>query len=166
MNASDPAMKFLVGMSEVETTTLSALTWEPFANTTPDWLISTIWPFAVIFPSICERLPPTTRFSAIAVLFGWRKFTCAAAPTSKLCQLIAARWLVWVMVVSAGACAMLALPATTAPPVGVVPGASWAWPRAGSRAADSAVEQNSAARRLPLPSPFRGILRMAKNPSQ
>jgi hypothetical protein len=50
-------MKSLVAMSEVETTTLSALTCEPLPKTTPDWLIRTTWPLALIWPLICERLP-------------------------------------------------------------------------------------------------------------
>jgi hypothetical protein len=85
---------------------------------TPDWFTSTTWPFAVILPAICDGLGPVTRLSVIALALGWLKLTLCGLPTSKLCQLTAARGLDWLIVVLAGVWLIAAPPATTTPPVG------------------------------------------------
>ena len=86
----------------------------------------TTWPLASIRPAICDGFGPTTRFSTTELEDGWSNCTVCWLPTLKLCQLMAARWLVWSMVVVAGDCEIVALPATTLPPVGRAFGAGWA----------------------------------------
>ena len=74
-NTSLPAMKFWFEISAVVTNTVCALTCAPWLNTTPDWFVSTIVPFAVICPAICDGSEPVTRFSVIALLLGWLNCT-------------------------------------------------------------------------------------------
>jgi hypothetical protein len=77
-----------------------------------------ICPLASIRPAICDGLPLITRFSATADDDGWTKSTVCCAPTSKLCQLIAVRWLDCVIVVVLALVPIEALPAVTMPPLG------------------------------------------------
>ena len=65
-----PAMKFSLVIPGADTTRPAAFTCAPWVKTTPDGLISTSWPLALILPAICEMSPPVTRFSAIAELEG------------------------------------------------------------------------------------------------
>ncbi len=161
-----PAMKLRFVMPAAETRTLAALTSEPLVNTTPDWLVMTIPPLAWMRPAITEGSGASTRFSVTAFAEGWTKFTVAAEPTLKLCQLTAARGEPCVTVVVVPAAAIRADPATTTPPEGNVSGASWA--RAGNAtrartAAESAVVTSRPARsrrsapisRPPTPLPGR-----------
>ena len=113
-----PAMKFWSLMPAAETTTLWASTWAPLVNSTPAGLTSTIWPFAVILPAICEGSAPVTRFSVIALGDGCWNWTCCLLPTSKLLQLTAARCDVWSICVSVEVWPIVAVPATTLPPWG------------------------------------------------
>jgi hypothetical protein len=85
---------------------------------------------------------PITRFSATDWLLGWTKATPSPAPMLKLCQLMAAFWLDWLMVRAPGPEPMLAAPAVTWPPVG----RAWA-PEAQARAS-SPTEAASLCRRL------------------
>ena len=68
-----------------------------------------------------------TRLSVTLLALGCTKVTCAALPTSKRVQSTTARWLLWVMVMLAlpapVVLPMLAVPATTLPPVGNCVGA-------------------------------------------
>ena len=65
-----------------------------------------------------EGSEPSTRLSATELLLGCTNWTASFCPMLKLCQLIAAFWLDWLIVVLPAPPAMLALPADTAPPVG------------------------------------------------
>src|ERR1019366_3667341 len=85
---------------------------------TPDWLIRMICPLASICPAICDGSLLITRFSATEDADGCTKSTVCCAPTLKLCQLIAARWLLCVIVVVLALVPIEALPAVTTPPLG------------------------------------------------
>ena len=73
---------------------------------------------ALIWPKIWLGLASSTRFSSALLALGWLMLTCACAPTLKLCQLIAAFWLDWLMLITAPACLTLAWPALSWPPLG------------------------------------------------
>ena len=77
-------------------------------------------------PAICDGSGPVTRFSATALDDGWLNVTLCWLPTSKLCQLIAARWLDWLICVLLALWLIAAVPATTLPPVGRAFGAGCA----------------------------------------
>ncbi len=130
MTILPPAMNFRVFsglMPEAVTTRPAAFTCEPRLKATPDWFISTIWPLADILPAICDGSGPTTRFSVTDWADGCLKVTVCCAPTSKLCQFTAPRWLPWVTVVFCGfGLAMLTWPPTTIPPCGPAFGAGGA----------------------------------------
>src|ERR1700739_1386797 len=83
-------------------------------------------PLALSLPAICEGLGVVTRFNATAAEFGWLNCTCAWLPILKVCQLIAARWLAWLMVVVLPLLLIEALPPNTLPPVGSAFGAGCA----------------------------------------
>ena len=85
-----------------------------------------IWPLAPILPAICDGLEPTTRFSVTALDDGWLNCTLCWLPTLKPCQLIAPRWVDWLIVVWLAVLLIEALPPTTTPPVGRALGAGWA----------------------------------------
>lgn len=59
-----------------------------------------------------------TRLSVIEEEEGWMKLTVSFGATEKLCQLMEAFWLDWVMSVTPGVLEMAALPVVTVPPVG------------------------------------------------
>jgi hypothetical protein len=128
----------------------AVLTCAPLRKVIPSWFSRITWPLALICPAICDGLGPVTRFSATAAAFGCWKSTDCRAPTLKLCQSIAARWLDWVMVVALAERAMLAAPPTTTPPCGAAFGESCA--RAGCASTSTTVACNavvsSSARRL------------------
>ncbi len=65
-----PAMKSELLILEVETMTDCAVTSAPLVNTTPDWLMSTICPLAVICPAITEGSAVMTRLSVTALAEG------------------------------------------------------------------------------------------------
>ena len=79
----------------------------------PAGLDMTTWPLALICPKICEAELPKMRLSKTLLLDGCVMLTLASLPTLKLCQLMAARWLSWVMAMVAPDWAMRALPALT-----------------------------------------------------
>ena len=64
---------------------------------------------------------PVTRFSVAPPALARLKTTLLPAPTEKLCQLMTAFWLAWVMVVAVLVALMVALPAAMLPPLGSVP---------------------------------------------
>src|SRR5271163_3573842 len=67
-----------------------------------------------------EGSDPITRFSVIDEVEGWTNFVISPAPILKLCQLMTAwlvDWLIWVRF--AAGWVMVALPATTEPPAGL-----------------------------------------------
>ena len=137
-------------IAAAETTRPAALTCAPRLKATPDWLISTIWPLALIRPAICDGSGPTTRFKVTAWAEGWLNVTVCCAPTSKLCQFTAPRWVAWLTVVfCASGRAMLIWPPTTCPPCGLAFGAGAARVAGTSTimvAACNAVPRNSARR--------------------
>ena len=61
---------------------------------------------------------PSTRLSSTELLLGCSTRTDSPAAMLKLCQLMAAFWVDWLMVVLSALLLMLAAPATTAPPAG------------------------------------------------
>ncbi len=87
------------------------------------------------------------RLTASALAEGWTKLTVSWAPTLKLFQFSAACWLDCRMVVLLPCWLMLAVPATTCPPVGAA--------SAGPPSASAVMAAAAAAslRRLPLPHP-------------
>ncbi len=141
-------MKFCVVMPAAETTSPAVSTCAPWSNTTPAWLTITIWPLAVMCPAISDGSGPTTVFSAMAELSGCLKLTVCALPTLKLCQVSAADWLCWLMVVVLPDWVIPAWPPTTAPPVGRALGAICA--TAGVARTASAVPCSRARRRVML----------------
>src|SRR5690554_2673000 len=58
------------------------------------------------------------RFTAMAAILGWIKFTDSWAPTLKLCQFRERFWLLWLTVVLPPAWLITPEPAATCPPVG------------------------------------------------
>ena len=137
---SEPSMKAVGSMSRVVASSAPVFTTAPLPNTTPCGLTMKTWPLAVSVPRICvEPVMPTTRLSAMAELEGCTNCTLLPAPMLKLCQLIAARCVLWLMTIwLAVGLAMVAAPPTTWPPCGSF------WPKA--TGADSIVPASSAAR--------------------
>ena len=125
-NTMRPAMKFWVEMPAALTTTLWALTWEPWWKTTPEGFTSTSCPFALMRPAMAEGSGPVTRLSVTEALLGCWKVTDWLRPTSNERQSMAARLLDWLIVVDVGALLMAAVPATTWPPCGRAFGAGCA----------------------------------------
>ena len=70
-------------------------------------------PLETIRPAICDGSEPTTRFSVVPWAFGSMNRTVWAEPTLKLCQSMAARWVVWLIVVCVAELEIVADPATT-----------------------------------------------------
>ena len=90
-NTSLPAMKFCVLIPGALTISPLTSTCAPRENATPAALVMMTLPFALIRPAITEGSGPTTRFSVTALALGWLNCTVCWLPTSKLCQLMAAR---------------------------------------------------------------------------
>ena len=90
-------MKSLSATFRVEATSPPTFTEAPLPNSTPFGFTRNTWPFEVSRPWMFEASTPTTRFSATALAPGWMKLTCASAPMLKLCQLMLAFWLAWLM---------------------------------------------------------------------
>ena len=65
-----------------------------------------------------EGSDPSTRLSSTELLLGCNTRTASPVAMLKLCQLMAAFCVDWLMVVLNAPLLMLAAPATTAPPVG------------------------------------------------
>jgi hypothetical protein len=77
-------------------------------------------PLAFSVPAMTEGSAPTTRFNATELAVGWTN--CVVWPLSieKLCQLIAARSVVWlILTVLALGWVIVAAPPTTSPPAGL-----------------------------------------------
>src|SRR5450631_4286323 len=105
-------------MLRVDATSPPTFTCAPAPKRMPFGLTRNTLPFADRLPRMLEGSAPSTRLSATELLLGCANCTASADPMLKPCQLIAAFWLVWVIVVLPGVEAMLALPADTAPPMG------------------------------------------------
>ena len=75
-------------------------------------------PLAERLPKMAEGSEPSTRLSITELLLGCAKRTASPEAMLKPCQLMAAFWLDWVMVLVSAVLLMLALPAATTPPVG------------------------------------------------
>ena len=99
-NTMCPAMKFWLVIPAAVAMKPAVLICAPLVKVIPSWFSRITWPLALICPAIWDGFGPTTRFSATAAAFGCWKFTDCPEPTSKLCQLIAARWVVWWMLVA------------------------------------------------------------------
>src|SRR5215469_1945371 len=85
----------------------------------PLGLIRTIWPLALSCPAMTEGSPALTRFRAMALAEGWTNCVVSFGAMLKLCQLIAARGVVWLIVSVFGAVGVIvAPPPTTCPPWG------------------------------------------------
>ena len=74
-NTIRPAMKFWLLIPGALTITLCAFTCAPAWNTTPDGLVSTSWPLALIRPAMADGSGPVTRFSVTLLAPGWLKTT-------------------------------------------------------------------------------------------
>src|SRR5262245_53334966 len=106
-------------MSEVVAIRPPTLTCAPWPNSTPLPLMIQTLPLAVRLPLMADGVVPCTRFKVIAALLGCWKLTLLPAPTPKLCQLISAFWLDWLMsVLELDGLLIVAEPDATDPPVG------------------------------------------------
>src|ERR1035437_60249 len=75
-------------------------------------------PLAVKLPKMPEGSAPNTRLRITELLLGWLNRTDSPAAMLKLCQLIAAFCVDWLMSVLPAPVLMLAPPAATTPPAG------------------------------------------------
>src|SRR5580704_8304072 len=113
-------MKSEVLMSRVLAVRPDTSRFEPGANRMPLGLIRNTWPLALISPKMLEGLLPVTRFRITEELLGWLNCTYSLAPMENCCQLMAARCELWLtMTPLLPALPMVAVPATTCPPVGL-----------------------------------------------
>nr|VFJ50758.1 MAG: hypothetical protein BECKDK2373C_GA0170839_10303 [Candidatus Kentron sp. DK] len=87
-------MKSSVEISRVEATNPPTLTWAPAPNSTPLGLTTNTWPLALSDPRMTDPSEPRTRFRATELAEGWWKVTLLLAPIEKVCQLMAAFWVV------------------------------------------------------------------------
>ncbi|KPH85983.1 hypothetical protein GLUCOINTEAF2_0203020 [Komagataeibacter intermedius AF2] len=130
-----PLLKLLSLRCEGVMITLCALTCAPLYRMAPDGFSRMKVPLAEILPAMADVSPPVTRFSTMAPVPGWTKFTLAPLPTLKLDQLMMARSAVWLTVsaavdpVTTGWPIVAVLP-TTMPPCGNVVAAGRPWPYA------------------------------------
>src|SRR5690606_9735112 len=130
-----PAMNAALSTWPVEAISPPTFTSAVPEKSTPFALSTATMPLAVSLPAICEgAVPPVTRFSAIALALGCAKATCASRPISKLFHSMIARFEDCVTSSRADGegAPIVAVPATTVPPVG---NASAACPSAGCAAA-------------------------------
>ena len=105
-------------MFRVEATNPPTLTDAPLPNKMPFGFTRNTLPVADRVPRMLEGAEPSTRFSATELLLGCRNWTDSFDPMPKLCQLIAALWVDWVMVMPVAPLLMMAPPAVTVPPDG------------------------------------------------
>ena len=105
-------------MFRVEATSPPTLTDAPWPNRMPFGLTRNTLPLADRLPRMLEGSEPSTRLSATELLLGCTNWTASPAAMLKLCQLIAAFWVDWLMVVLPAPVLMLAPPAATTPPAG------------------------------------------------
>ena len=94
---------------------------------TPAGLVRMTWPLAVIWPKIWLGSLLSTRLSVTLLALGCANCTLASLPTLKLCQLMAARSVLWWMTMFAPLWPMRAWPALTCPPEGNVVGGGAVW---------------------------------------
>src|ERR1022692_1799402 len=80
---------------------------------------------------MAEGFPPSTRLRVAEELFGTRNLVSSPLAMENCCQLMMALWVDWLMVSVWPALPMVALPATTAPPVGF-PNTGADWPNSKS----------------------------------
>ncbi|MCW0461284.1 hypothetical protein NB717_002352 [Xanthomonas sacchari] len=88
-----PPRKSLSLMPSELTSSPPTSTCAPLPKYTPLGLTSQTWPLPLSSPSTWLGVPPSTRFSAMAVLSGCSKRTLAWLPMSKLFQFRISRWL-------------------------------------------------------------------------
>ncbi|EFV85397.1 hypothetical protein HMPREF0005_04489 [Achromobacter xylosoxidans C54] len=120
-----PARKSLSLMLAVVATRPPTSMRAPLPNSTPFGLTSITVPLAFRRPKMADGSLPTTRFSVMLLLPGWRKLTVSLAPMLKSFQLMIALPVDWLMSsVPLPRSLMVAPPATTLPPVGL----AWAPP--------------------------------------
>ena len=93
VNVLRPAIKSASLTFKVEATRPPTLTLEVPVNSTPLELSKNTWPLPFIAPAMTDCSVPTTRLRMTEEALGCWKLTVALLPTEKLCQLIAARWL-------------------------------------------------------------------------
>src|SRR6185369_7651700 len=105
-------------MLRVDATRPATFTCAPWANRMPFGFTRNTLPLADRLPRMLEGSGPVTRLSATELEFGCTNLTASTCPILKLCQLMAAFWLDWVMVMVPAPPEIVALPAETAPPVG------------------------------------------------
>ena len=113
-----PAIKSASLIFSVEAIKPPTLTLDVPVNSTPLELSKNTCPLAFIAPAMTDCSVPITRFKITEDALGCTKLTVAPLPTEKLCQLTAARWLLWLTVRVLAVLLILAAPAVTWPPVG------------------------------------------------
>ena len=111
-------MKSVSVIFRVEATSPPTLTDAPWPNRIPLGFSRNSLPLADRVPRILEGSEPRTRLSATEPLLGCKNRTASPCPMLKLCQLIAAFCVDWMMVVPPVPLLILAPPAVTTPPAG------------------------------------------------
>ncbi|CAN1571982.1 hypothetical protein MCEMAEM4_03329 [Burkholderiaceae bacterium] len=86
-------------MFKVDATNPPTFTEAPDPNKMPLGLTKNTWPLDVSRPRTADGSVPVTRFKTTELLLGWMNCTDSPTLMPKLCQLIAARAVVWVMVI-------------------------------------------------------------------
>ena len=111
-------MKSLSLIPSVEATSPPTLTDAPCPNKMPFGLTRNTLPLALKLPRMLDGSAPSTLLRMTELLLGCTKRTVSLAPMLKLCQLIAAFCVDWLMVVDPAPVLMLAAPPATTPPAG------------------------------------------------
>src|SRR6185436_5899780 len=111
-------MKSASVIPRVEATSPPTFTCAPCPNRMPFGLMRKTLPFADRLPRMLDGSGPSTRLRATELLPGCTNWTASVLPMLNDCQLIAAFWLDWLIVVLPGVTAIFAVPADTAPPTG------------------------------------------------
>src|SRR5450830_1157622 len=111
-------MKSLSAMFKVEATKPPTLTEAPLPNKMPFGFTRNTLPLAVKLPRMLDGSAPSTRLRTTELLLGCTKRTASPDAMLKLCQLMAAFCVDWLMVVLPATVLMLAPPAATTPPKG------------------------------------------------
>ncbi len=118
VNLACPAKKSLSPRLSVEATKPPTFTLACGPNKMPLGLSKNTWPLDDRRPKMLEASAPSTRLSSTAWLLGCTNCTPSPAPMLKLCQLMTALGVVWVMVLCWALLLILAAPAATTPPWG------------------------------------------------
>src|SRR5450830_1858489 len=111
-------MKSLSAMFKVEATKPPTLTEAPLPNKMPFGFTRNTLPLAVKLPRMLDGSAPSTRLRTTELLLGCTKRTASPDAMLKLCQLMTAFCVDWLMVVLPATVLMLAPPAATTPPTG------------------------------------------------